>query len=1556
MKRRGLGARSLLERMRKVPARVMFIVIAFTAAAVGASPSDVGDGGNASPLLLVQVDTQGVNLAACNRGISSTGANLLFTQASLKHREAEAALLEDRPVLYAEVLALLDQIVRDYPHTDLACRIQSGQPLGRMDIAHMRAVVSAGADSAETPSRRANTDLQRQFPETYAAIWEIPTASNVAKEAAITALESLVSLAYSPELNDLMWSRLGVNAAELVGWATRNPERAVELSIESVGANLAVSAAISVSAALVADGLFAIQPMASVPQSWQNPLKALVRATIIEVAGLARASASPAALVGPLVNRLIDVVEIYQASRALTKVIDEALVATALGLETAAQLAVDFPNARSQRVAEETVTDLLGRVREFVGRDDEAAVREIGDLTYTALIAQRRGDVQTARALVTQIQREGKLGSNIHPFSAITKPIDWLTAVARGGRDTPEQAAMIMITATALRELPSGPLADPVDRGMQARFAAHCSRPNARPDGLACPFRQENSCIGEGCSTRGVVRLEKSRQLTAGPGLSEIVYQAQMGEHFVVVASDVYSVPCLSIVRQRIDSLGVPAGTPIYLLSDTGEGTYTFWTDGRRLQTIASDPPHNLNGALDVDRRCFSTEQELRDWDMMWTLPREHWLRLRSESGVMGWLLYDNAITGLYREYEEPVTPPEWARPFLSTDFRRQPEVRYPVAGAPPNISATFYDQAYPSSWDPPAQHLGVDLPAPLGTKVVSPVTGTVVSNNTAVAEPFNQRIVIRDEQTGYEHVLGHLASSLATGHAVAMGDPVGVIVAAGTRPHVHWGVNVHGVQGAIDVPRGWGWGRAPLSSSREQAGARGWVDPLSLAPEPSALTGPDLVDHQVLPWDYRDTPDFVMLPGESAGGFSIALNGSTYFENQRVFDVWQPGNGSDFRLDVFRAPLGESAVVFYSHPDFGAMRIALVDLVGRRLLNKDVAPVSRWGPSKVAFSADGAYVALLFPTGEFSSALGLFETATGRFSLHRPSASVPDGFVTAELKSLELHEIDVIRLRYSYWVQDHVGHPQELGSEVVKISIPGLLAKSTDPQGTLTRGTGSAAGTLSTTTSTTTPVSDPWRGQPSVDQALRDVIAAYRPRSFDGCTRAHGPIAPEFRRRLLAKTVLTVVDQRERRAKRPITKDLLEGDRFCLDDNSARCAAEGYQLYYCASGEVPLVNVVSSSVRYRVIAVEPARTNPAVSGRITSQIFGTNASNVQVEGRACSVSHGWPEATAVRWSGGCEDGRASGPGTLQWLKGPEVMWRTRVGPEWDMALANGILHLDLDLDTFDFTLESCDQGISGYRAVGVTAPPDKSAAYFETSWIVEHLLLRAVSLAQSECPVPKKGLSNIQVSIRQADGKQVVHGRNNQTDRLNMRAFSNSAVSAMQRELTEAERNRVAVELEGGAQARASALAAQFKTRRDALEDRARAFVATGKGTLEDLAAALEIDQIGVLDRLEKGVTIRLGPAGAVETVTHEGTRHYRVGYDATSPFARLDQEFRSTQDFSWENWFSMTQAIAPRRTQLGCLFREVNRIPQEARDVPGSLLSFASGSGSIAISLLCD
>lgn len=136
-----------------------------------------------------------------------------------------------------------------------------------------------------------------------------------------------------------------------------------------------------------------------------------------------------------------------------------------------------------------------------------------------------------------------------------------------------------------------------------------------------------------------------------------------------------------------------------------------------------------------------------------------------------------------------------------------------------------FFDLAYLKSEG--RQHLGVDLPSPAGTKVVSPVDGKVVLNRTAGVEPSLAFLIIADTATGAEHVLGHIESALRPGDTARRGAPVGMVKDWGGNSHVHWGLNSRQVPRAVQSGPGgdWGWGRAPASASEDQARARGWIN-----------------------------------------------------------------------------------------------------------------------------------------------------------------------------------------------------------------------------------------------------------------------------------------------------------------------------------------------------------------------------------------------------------------------------------------------------------------------------------------------------------------------------------------------------------------------------------------------------------------------------------------------------------------------------------------------------------------------------------------------------------
>lgn len=154
-----------------------------------------------------------------------------------------------------------------------------------------------------------------------------------------------------------------------------------------------------------------------------------------------------------------------------------------------------------------------------------------------------------------------------------------------------------------------------------------------------------------------------------------------------------------------------------------------------------------------------------------------------------------------------------------------------PVAGTA--VSAGFFDPAYRQEEN--RQHLGIDLPAPSGTPVVAPVSGTVVFNATSSDRGADTAfLVIRETATGVEHVLGHIRSSIqpdTRAASVTRGQSVGTVAEWGRRSHVHWGLNTQGVPRSVQSGPGgnWGWGRAPSAVAEAQAIQRGWIDPFSL-------------------------------------------------------------------------------------------------------------------------------------------------------------------------------------------------------------------------------------------------------------------------------------------------------------------------------------------------------------------------------------------------------------------------------------------------------------------------------------------------------------------------------------------------------------------------------------------------------------------------------------------------------------------------------------------------------------------------------------------------------
>lgn len=187
-----------------------------------------------------------------------------------------------------------------------------------------------------------------------------------------------------------------------------------------------------------------------------------------------------------------------------------------------------------------------------------------------------------------------------------------------------------------------------------------------------------------------------------------------------------------------------------------------------------------------------------------------------------------------------------------------------PVPDAFGTISASYFDEPY--LLEQGVQHLGVDIPAPVGSVVVSPISGTVIINRTDVSDPFNAFLVIRSKTTGFEHLLAHLKSDIEVPMTVTAGDPIGKVVAAGTGPHLHYGINQLSVTSAIDTASGWGFGRAPAGASPLNAGTRGWLAPNEVAIEELLLES--AASNKVPEW---------WLPGLVLEGAGEQNDGSTW-------------------------------------------------------------------------------------------------------------------------------------------------------------------------------------------------------------------------------------------------------------------------------------------------------------------------------------------------------------------------------------------------------------------------------------------------------------------------------------------------------------------------------------------------------------------------------------------------------------------------------------------------------------------------------------------------------
>ncbi|MEC7289172.1 MAG: hypothetical protein VXW22_03650, partial [Pseudomonadota bacterium] len=151
----------------------------------------------------------------------------------------------------------------------------------------------------------------------------------------------------------------------------------------------------------VADGFATIlmdsEFASNLPESLKSPMRALLHATMSEAMGLAKTATIDAGTVGPLavvfpvLDRIQDARDIYEASHAVSEARNGALLAVAVGAEINAELIAKHRGERTDAIVERWETDTLNNLRSIATDEDYLELREIFTHGFQGLKWQKLG-------------------------------------------------------------------------------------------------------------------------------------------------------------------------------------------------------------------------------------------------------------------------------------------------------------------------------------------------------------------------------------------------------------------------------------------------------------------------------------------------------------------------------------------------------------------------------------------------------------------------------------------------------------------------------------------------------------------------------------------------------------------------------------------------------------------------------------------------------------------------------------------------------------------------------------------------------------------------------------------------------------------------------------------------------------------------------------------------------------------------------------------------------------------------------------------------------------
>ncbi|MEM8973182.1 MAG: peptidoglycan-binding domain-containing protein [Pseudomonadota bacterium] len=395
-------------------------------------------------------------LLAATPAISDDDPNVLMGEAINLYSSAIVAEGEERRGLFTEVDAILKRIETEFPDSVPAAMLAEGRSLGPIDRDFVVSELTVRAPSlVETLSGDLAAKwaiLENNSPDVAAVV------EDTLREAIASGQDEAVEELYIKTSYYVMAAFYYVSNSPLSQYF--DPTEAGELykafvtgrgldqvqtigieSLESIAAGIALDFGTTALTNIIVDkGL----QLTGTPQTI---VKAAVKASMTELVLALQASKNPTKVPELVFKRLAELVEIVVTTRGLAADVDRAMIATAMEMQTLAQITAAYRDQEgTQNAINATRLNLEDRMVGAVGRDDAEAVSKIFLLGWAALTAEFEGDEARVEALHDLLLERG----NVSNIPTLWNPPDLLTYLANGFEDSPRRAAKFMISLTAL--------------------------------------------------------------------------------------------------------------------------------------------------------------------------------------------------------------------------------------------------------------------------------------------------------------------------------------------------------------------------------------------------------------------------------------------------------------------------------------------------------------------------------------------------------------------------------------------------------------------------------------------------------------------------------------------------------------------------------------------------------------------------------------------------------------------------------------------------------------------------------------------------------------------------------------------------------------------------------------------------------------------------------------------------------------------------------------------------------------------------------------------------